>query len=63
MEITGYQVIVSWTNKWGEIIHSVKGFHNTEEEAQIEADECEHQSPKSSVVIIPLTFKINITPK
>ena len=60
MEVTGYQVIMSYLNKWGEIIHSVKGFHNTEEEAQIEAEECEHLYPKNSVAVIPLTFKINI---
>lgn len=60
MKVTGYQVIMSYLNKWGEIIHSVKGFHSTEEEAQIEAEECERLYPKNSVIIIPLTFKISI---
>ena len=63
MEVTGYQVIMSWLNKWGEIIHCAKGFYGTEEEAQMEAEECEYLYPKSSTVIIPLTFKINVTPR
>jgi len=60
MEIIGYQVIMSSLNKWGEIIHSIRGFHNTEEKAQMEAEECERLYPKNSVVVIPLTFKISI---
>ena len=63
MEVTGYQVILFQLNKWGEIIHSIRGFYSTEEEAQIEAEECEHLYPKSSVVIVPLIFEINITPR
>ena len=62
MKVTGYQVITFWTAKWGEINHSIGNFYETEEEAIIEQEERDRLFPDALNVIIPLTFKINVTP-
>ena len=62
MKVTGYQVITFWTTKWGEINHSIGGFFETEEKAIIEQEERDRLFPNCSNVIIPLTFKIDVTP-
>ena len=59
-EITAYLVLCSWTNKYGEIIDSIRGVFFDKEEAEKEIEDLEDILNCGIARVIPFTIYLNV---